>query len=329
MGSRSGGRDSSVDGAASAAGGSARYAPYTPHAARQRPQPSSDGFVEELPVAPEGTDPLNVYVVDLPAGCGKDEFHALYAPFGNLVTSTVLPDPATGLSRGIGFARYSSRDNAARALKETQGLLLPQASKPLLVRFARDSSRKYDEQTQQSLHSLQTYAQQQQQQQLAAAGYAQPLYAAPAPYAAYYSQPAYAEPLQPHPAAPAQLSPFSAPSAASSASPLYSLVVVVSPIVRVPLLSRPPLLQPRPTRPGPRTTAFYYPQHLLPPPPQPNAQPQQQLQQLQPSPPPLAAPPTAPAAAAAVEQMRSGERRSGQPGDERAAASGREEAEAD
>ena len=119
------------------------------------------GFVEELPVAPEGTDPLNVYVVDLPLSFTKEQFQALYEPFGNLVTSTVLSDPATAVSRGIGFARYSNRENAARALKETQGMMLPGATKPLLVRFAKDSSRKYEEQTAASLATLSQYSQQQ------------------------------------------------------------------------------------------------------------------------------------------------------------------------
>ena len=133
--------------------------PYTAGSSSSSTDAGAVGFVEELPVAPEGTDPLNVYVVDLPLSFSKEQFQALYEPFGNLVTSTVLSDPATNVSRGIGFARYSNRENAARALKETQGMMLPGATKPLLVRFAKDSSRKYEEQTAASLATLSQYAQ--------------------------------------------------------------------------------------------------------------------------------------------------------------------------
>ena len=162
--------------------------------------------MESLPVAPEGTDPLNVYVVDLPLSFAKEEFQALYEPFGSLVTSTVLSDPSSGQSRGIGFARYSNPDNAARALKETQGMMLPGATKPLLVRFARDSSRKHEEQTHSTLqrlhtHSLAQHPQAQQPQQPAHpphagyASYAQPYSYAPGYPAGLPYYPQYPQPL--------------------------------------------------------------------------------------------------------------------------------------
>lgn len=120
----------------------------TPRAVNYTTQskPSGEGrSSEELPVAPDGTDPLNVYVVDLPLHYTKSQLQAIYEPFGNLISCTVLCDGNTGVSRGIGFARFSDRDSAARALKDTQGMMLEGASKPILVRFARDTSRKSDD----------------------------------------------------------------------------------------------------------------------------------------------------------------------------------------
>ena len=98
--------------------------------------------MEEFPIAPEGTDPLNVYVVDLPPHYTKEQLQAIYEPFGNLISCTILSDPNTGVSRGIGFARFSHVDSAARALKETQNMMVEGATKPILVRFARDTSKK-------------------------------------------------------------------------------------------------------------------------------------------------------------------------------------------
>lgn len=89
-----------------------------------------------------GTDPLNVYVVDLPLTMTKEQFSQIYEPFGNLVSCTILNDPNTQVSRGIGFARYSNTESAARAVKETQGLVLEGSSKPIVVRFARDTTSK-------------------------------------------------------------------------------------------------------------------------------------------------------------------------------------------
>ena len=174
-------------GGSSSRGDGTRYSPY-PTAKRSSAAASSTdssgaavGFVESLPVAPEGTDPLNVYVVDLPLSFTKEEFQALYEPFGSLVTSTVLTDPTSGQSRGIGFARYSNTDNAARALKETQGMMLPGATKPLLVRFARDSSRKHEEQTNSTAQRLHSHSQYQPLQQ--------PMHPQPVAYSSTYTQP--------------------------------------------------------------------------------------------------------------------------------------------
>ena len=191
-----------VGGGSSSRGDGTRYSPY-PTAKRAAGSADSSGaavgFVESLPVAPEGTDPLNVYVVDLPLTFTKEEFHALYEPFGSLVTSTVLTDPTSGQSRGIGFARYSNTDNAARALKETQGMMLPGASKPLLVRFARDSSRKHEEQTNTTLQRLHGQTPQQQPQQ--------PMHPHHAAYSSSYTQPyPYAPPS--YPAAPSYYPPY-------------------------------------------------------------------------------------------------------------------------
>ena len=41
--------------------------------------------------------------------------------FGNLVSSKVLTDPKTGASKCAGFVRFSTPEEAARAMKEMNG----------------------------------------------------------------------------------------------------------------------------------------------------------------------------------------------------------------
>jgi RNA recognition motif-containing protein len=94
---------------------------------------------------PEGRDPLNLYIVDVPLNLTKEGLMGIYGQYGQLQSCTVLSDPTTGISRGIGLARFLKAESAAQAMKETQGLLLPGATKPLLVRYARVTEKKTDE----------------------------------------------------------------------------------------------------------------------------------------------------------------------------------------
>jgi hypothetical protein len=97
-----------------------RYAPYgAPPSSSAKAAPIHD--VNEI-VIPEGADGLNLYVCDLPLQWAKEDFENLYRQFGQLASTTVLYDQSTGLSRGLGFAKFVNQEEAKEAMKATHGL---------------------------------------------------------------------------------------------------------------------------------------------------------------------------------------------------------------
>ena len=78
----------------------------------------------------------NLYVAHLPLSYTMDDLEALFRPFGSIITSRVLVDTATGLSRGIGFVRFDKNTEAETAISALSGKTLHGAAQPLLVKFA-------------------------------------------------------------------------------------------------------------------------------------------------------------------------------------------------
>ena len=78
----------------------------------------------------------NLYVAHMPATYTVHELEALFRPFGGIITSRVLVDTATGLSRGVGFVRFDKNTEAETAISALSGKTLPGAGQPLLVKFA-------------------------------------------------------------------------------------------------------------------------------------------------------------------------------------------------
>lgn len=67
-------------------------------------------------------DEKNVYVSQLPTKVEVEELRALFAPFGEITTISVIKDPSTNLSRGFGFIHYKNaadRHKAIEALHNT------------------------------------------------------------------------------------------------------------------------------------------------------------------------------------------------------------------
>ena len=78
----------------------------------------------------------NLYVAYLPKNYTQTELEALFRPFGNIITSKILIDTATGLSRGVGFVRFDKHTEADNAILALNGKLLPGCTQPILVKFA-------------------------------------------------------------------------------------------------------------------------------------------------------------------------------------------------
>lgn len=81
----------------------------------------------------------NLYVAHLPVTYTMHDLEALFRPFGSIITSRVLVDTATGLSRGVGFVRFDKNTEAETAISALSGKSLHGASQPLLVKFANQS----------------------------------------------------------------------------------------------------------------------------------------------------------------------------------------------
>ncbi len=78
----------------------------------------------------------NLYVAHLPKAFTQAELEVHFAAYGNIITSKILIDSTTGLSRGVGFVRYDKHSEAESAISALNGTLLPGCQQPILVKFA-------------------------------------------------------------------------------------------------------------------------------------------------------------------------------------------------
>merc|ERR1712158_256374 len=59
---------------------------------------------------------------------------------GNIITSRILCDNITGLSKGVGFIRFDQRVEAERAIQKLNGTIPEGATEPVTVKFANNPS---------------------------------------------------------------------------------------------------------------------------------------------------------------------------------------------
>ena len=78
----------------------------------------------------------NLYIAYLPKTYTQADLEAMFRPFGTIITSKILIDSDTGLSRGVGFVRYDKHAEAQAAISSLNGKVLPGCSQPILVKFA-------------------------------------------------------------------------------------------------------------------------------------------------------------------------------------------------
>lgn len=82
----------------------------------------------------------NLYVSGLPKTMTQPELEVLFSPYGKIITSRILCDNITGLSKGVGFIRFDQRHEADRAIKELNGTIPKNATDPIIVKFANNPS---------------------------------------------------------------------------------------------------------------------------------------------------------------------------------------------
>ncbi|KAH7710030.1 RNA-binding protein [Aphelenchoides avenae] len=78
----------------------------------------------------------NLYVSGLPKTLTQSELEEIFRPYGNIVTSRILFDNVTGLSKGVGFVRFDTKGQAEAAIEKLNGTMPPGFSEPVQVKFA-------------------------------------------------------------------------------------------------------------------------------------------------------------------------------------------------
>ncbi|XP_078061442.1 ELAV-like protein 2 isoform X1 [Mustelus asterias] len=84
----------------------------------------------------------NLYVSGLPKTMSQKEMEQLFSQYGRIITSRILVDQVTGVSRGVGFIRFDKRIEAEEAIKGLNGQKPLGATEPITVKFANNPSQK-------------------------------------------------------------------------------------------------------------------------------------------------------------------------------------------
>lgn len=82
----------------------------------------------------------NLYISGLPKNMTQLDLENLFSKCGNIITSRILCDPQTGISKGVGFIRFDQRCEAERAIKQLNGTIPDAATEPITVKFANSPS---------------------------------------------------------------------------------------------------------------------------------------------------------------------------------------------
>ncbi|XP_073993917.1 ELAV like RNA binding protein found in neurons isoform X10 [Rhodnius prolixus] len=82
----------------------------------------------------------NLYVSGLPKNMAQQDLENLFSPYGRIITSRILCDNITGLSKGVGFIRFDQRVEAERAIQELNGTVPKGSTEPITVKFANNPS---------------------------------------------------------------------------------------------------------------------------------------------------------------------------------------------
>lgn len=78
----------------------------------------------------------NLYISHLPRTMGQQDLEDMFSQFGRIITSRILVDQASGLSRGVAFIRFDKRSEAEDAIETLNGQTPPGTSEPITVKFA-------------------------------------------------------------------------------------------------------------------------------------------------------------------------------------------------
>lgn len=78
----------------------------------------------------------NLYVCGLPKEFSQEDLEQMFNPFGVIISSKILTDPKTGVSKGVGFVRFDQRIEAENAISTLNNKIHENITEPLIVKFA-------------------------------------------------------------------------------------------------------------------------------------------------------------------------------------------------
>lgn len=82
----------------------------------------------------------NLYISGLPKAMIQQDLEIMFNKSGAIITSRILCDPQSGISKGVGFIRFDQRIEAERAIKSLNGTVPDGATDPITVKFANNPS---------------------------------------------------------------------------------------------------------------------------------------------------------------------------------------------
>ncbi|XP_050399964.1 ELAV-like protein 1 isoform X2 [Patella vulgata] len=82
----------------------------------------------------------NLYICGLPKSMTQRDLEQAFSICGKIITSRILYDNNTGLSKGVGFIRFDTRIEAERAIQKLNGYIPEGATEPVTVKFANSPS---------------------------------------------------------------------------------------------------------------------------------------------------------------------------------------------
>jgi len=82
----------------------------------------------------------NLYISGLPKSLTQLDLEKMFNCCGQIITSRILYDQNTGLSKGVGFIRFDQRNEAERAIQKLNGTIPEGATEPITVKFANSPS---------------------------------------------------------------------------------------------------------------------------------------------------------------------------------------------
>ncbi|KTG35039.1 hypothetical protein cypCar_00026349, partial [Cyprinus carpio] len=116
-------------------------------AAAQKAVSSLKATGVQAQMAKQEQDPTNLYLSNLAVSVDEQELEAQLRPFGHVISTRILRD-ASGMSRGVGFARMESTEKCEVVIQHLNGKYLrtpagiPGPSEPLLCKFADGGQKK-------------------------------------------------------------------------------------------------------------------------------------------------------------------------------------------